>query len=459
MAKRAQRRERKPLRAYRLFNIFLRATVGIYLRLLYRVRTENLAIIRRLEPPYLVLPNHMNFWDPFFLGGVVPHPIYYVTSDAHFRSRVLSFLLGLVGAIPKTKVLSDFETVRTIMRITREGGIVGIYPEGRRTWDGTTLPLYYSMARLIRLMRVPVVTMVARGAFLSLPRWGRGRRTGEVRLDFKVSFTAAECAALSQEEIFDRLSADLAYNEYDWQESARVRFRGRRPAEKLEQVLYVCPHCGRFGALFSRDARLRCAGCGYTVICDDLGRLLPAEGYPVYHQSVASWNGWQSERLIERLKRAAVERDASAGPPKEGGAEASAGPQRGTSRPLFTKGHITLYTGYRSEPLRRHPSGELIFQTDGISYCKVDGNTLFFPFSKISGANVQNNERLEFYHERILYSFESRTRQFSAYQWANALTVMKAIERGEGDAIRTLGDIEVRQQEGRLRRPKPVAEA
>lgn len=439
MAKRTQRRDRKPVRAYRFFNLILRNTLGIFVLLLYRAKSDSLSVIRNLRPPYLLLPNHMNFWDPFFLGAVVRHPIFYVTSDAHFRSRVLKFLLGLVGAIPKTKVLSDFETVRTIMRVTRADGIVGIYPEGRRTWDGTTLPLYFSMAKLIKLMRVPVVTVVSRGAFLSLPRWGRGRRTGEVRLDFKLSFTAEDCSEMSQDDVFDRLSADLAYNEYDYQRSARVRFRGRRPAEKLEQVLYVCPHCGRFGTLFSRGARLRCAGCGYTVIYDDLGELRPADGLPPSHTSVDSWNRWQSERLIERLKRAVAEED-------------------GSERPLFTKGHITLFTGYRSEPLKRHPPGDLAFHVNGITYMKVDGSTLFFPFSQITGANVQNNERLEFYHDHTLYSFQSKTKQFSAYQWANAMTVMKALQRGEDDAIRGLADIAVRQQEGRLRRPKPVAE-
>ncbi|HUX14187.1 MAG TPA: lysophospholipid acyltransferase family protein, partial [Spirochaetia bacterium] len=143
MAKRTQRRDRRRLRAYKFLNIVLRKSLGLYVCSSYRVRTKNFAVVRSLSSPYLILPNHMSFWDPFFLGALVPEPIYYVTSDANFRSRMLNYLLGLVGAIPKTKVLSDYETIRNILRVKRNGGIIGVYPEGRRTWDGTTLPLYY----------------------------------------------------------------------------------------------------------------------------------------------------------------------------------------------------------------------------------------------------------------------------------------------------------------------------
>ncbi|WP_455383428.1 lysophospholipid acyltransferase family protein [Salinispira pacifica] len=442
MAKRTQRRERLSLDTYKLLNIILRNSVGLFIRYRYRVRSSNLALVRKLQPPYLLLPNHMSFWDPFFLGAVVRHPVYYVTSDAHFRSRVLNFLLGLVGAIPKTKVLSDFETVRTILRVRRDGGIVGIYPEGRRTWDGTTLPLYYSMAKLIRLLRVPVVAVISSGAFMSLPRWARTRRKGEVRLGFKLSLTAEEAGSLSQDEIFERISADLDYNEYDFQQQERLRFRSRRPAEKLEQVLHECPNCEAIGGLFSRDRRLRCVSCGYTVTVDDYGFLHAAPGMTIYYDTVHGWNEWQSEQLIRRLKQAVDEGPGNWGHEK---------------RPIFRRGHITMYTGYRSQPLRRHPPGVLSFHVDGLLYRTHGGRSLLFPFSGMSGVNVQNQERIEFYYEGTLYSFQTTTRQLCSYQWANGVTVMRAIERGEGDQLSTLADIQVRQQEGRLRLPKRPA--
>ncbi|HUX13655.1 MAG TPA: hypothetical protein VMW87_11550, partial [Spirochaetia bacterium] len=271
-----------------------------------------------------------------------------------------------------------------------------------------------------------------------LPRWAAGKRTGDIELSFKLSFDSEEAERLDADAIFDRLCADLSYNEYEFQERNQIRFRGRRRAEKIEQVLYACPHCLRFGTLFSRDDRLRCAGCGYGVTYDEFGFLRPGADQPEYYRNVHSWNMWQSEHLIGYLKRSIAD-----------GGEA----WDHRHRPLLRKGRITLSTGYRSQPLKRHPPGVLSLHSDGLLYTSRDGGTRLFPFGEIGGANVQNNERLEFYHDRTLFSFRSATRQSSSYQWVNALTVMKAIELGEGDAVRTHADIQVRQQEGRLRYP------
>lgn len=352
MAKRAQRRERRKLHAYRFFNKILRSTLGAFLRLRYNVHSENFALLKQLKAPYLLLPNHMSFWDPFFLGTMVREPVYYVASDAHFRSPLLNFLLGLVGAIPKTKVMNDYETVHSILRVRKANGVVGIFPEGRRTWDGTTLPMYFSIAKLARLLKVPVVTVIFQGAFLSLPRWTKKRRAGTISVKFQLTCTAEEAARLSPDQIFVRISEDLDYNEYEYQRNARIRFKGKRRAEKIEQVLYACPHCRQFGSLFSRDEKLRCVRCGYTVTYDEMGLLHPVSPFPEYHSTVRAWNVWQSGLLLEHLIRFADPGVAVLNDHEH--------------EPIFRKGHIALYTGYRSQPLKRHPPGVLELHTDGI---------------------------------------------------------------------------------------------
>jgi len=87
----------------------------------YSVTAENLDVVRNLRPPYLVLPNHTSVWDPFFVNKFIPGVIHYVVSDSNFRSRIVEFGLGLVGSIPKTKVMSDLDTVKNIMKVTRAG--------------------------------------------------------------------------------------------------------------------------------------------------------------------------------------------------------------------------------------------------------------------------------------------------------------------------------------------------
>ena len=115
-------------------------------------------------------------------GIYIKHQIFYIASDAVFRSLFFKFLVQLLGAIPKTKAQSDIDALKNIIRIKEDGNIIGIFPEGRRTWDGVTLPLVYSTSKLIRMLKVPVVTVVFKGGFFSQPRWGFHIQKGKILL-------------------------------------------------------------------------------------------------------------------------------------------------------------------------------------------------------------------------------------------------------------------------------------
>lgn len=104
---------------------FLKAFLGIYLRHTYRTSAEN-ADAAALKPPYVLLANHTNFWDPFFLSIYMPEPVCFVTSDAYFRNPILKRLLRMAGAIPKSKFIADAVTVLDILRVKKNGGVIEI---------------------------------------------------------------------------------------------------------------------------------------------------------------------------------------------------------------------------------------------------------------------------------------------------------------------------------------------
>jgi len=58
------------------------------------------------------------------------------------------------------KIVSDFETVKTIIRLKER--VIGIFPEGARTWDGCPLPIIKSTSKLIKLLKIPVVTVIVK---------------------------------------------------------------------------------------------------------------------------------------------------------------------------------------------------------------------------------------------------------------------------------------------------------
>ncbi|NBF39904.1 MAG: hypothetical protein GVY14_05760, partial [Spirochaetes bacterium] len=70
----------------------LRLTVGTWLRLRFNITAENAALLKRVRRPYLLLPNHVGYWDPFQLSSFVPYPVHHVAADQNFRTRLIRFV-------------------------------------------------------------------------------------------------------------------------------------------------------------------------------------------------------------------------------------------------------------------------------------------------------------------------------------------------------------------------------
>lgn len=394
------RRERRRIRASKPFHWFLRKVVAVVFWWLFKLEGENTEIFETIKPPYVVTPNHQSAIDPFFVNRFVPAPVHYVVSDSNFRSRILSFGLGLVGAIPKTKAVSDLETVKNIVKIKANRGVIGVYPEGQNTWDGGTLPMIPSTAKLLKSLKVPVVVAKVQGAFLTMPRWARGIRRGRARVSFSLGFTPAELKAMTPEEIREKMAAHLSHDEFAFQRKVGWTFRSKHRAEYLEIVLFTCPECRKMNTLVSGGNTLRCGNCGYLVTVAPSGFFRRRER-TLHFDTVLAWNRWQTEELEKLLdEKQEVFRSA----------------------PVFQETNMTLEKGYKSLPLRPLGTGELLLFSDKLVF--VDAGTGIareFSVPEIEGINVQNNENLEFYHRDSLYKIRNRNRRGNSYKYYAAI--------------------------------------
>jgi len=390
------------LRASRRFNGFLRLTFGTWLIRRYRLRAENLELVKTTRPPYVVLPNHVCFWDPFFVGFFIRDPIFFVTSDRQFRNRILRFLLSLVGAIPKSKAIADFETVRSIFEVKKRGGIVGIFAEGRRNWDGHSLPPLYATAKLIKALGLPVVVPILKGAFLALPRWSRKRRKGPVTVEFTQAFTEEELGALSVEKIYERMSEALRYDEWEYQRDRMARYRSRNRADGLDLALFVCQSCHEVGTLETRRHDLYCTSCGHSVTYTEYGFF----GDESRFATVRDWNLWQLDYLstyFDQKKRTAPE------------------------QAIFADGPGWMLIGHKRNAMKRHCRGTLWIYPQKLEFACETGERSEFPMSRIAGANVQTEERMEFYYENRLYSF-AFDGNVSGYKWMVSISLLKGAD-------------------------------
>lgn len=383
-------------RAGKIFNKFLKLTLGSYMRTLFSLSIEN-SQLQGVKPPYVVLANHTNFWDPFLLSLCIPDPVYFVTSDAYFRNPVLRQLLKLVGAIPKRKQVSDPSTIRGIIDVVKNKGVIGIFPEGRRNWDGRTLPLLKPTAKLIKSLHIPVYSVMLKGAHLAMPRWAAFSRKGRLSMEVEKILGPEDINELSANDIYRRITESLEYDEYSSQRHLMHSYTGKNKAEHIELFLFICPQCKNISSLISKGDSFKCSLCGSETHYNDYGLLESMKGAHLPFDNPLDWNLWQLEYLDSILDDNTKD---------------------GTIRPITFDDDVVLRTGGKTGELETNAStGRLSIYRDRLEYQPSGQAPLVFPIGSISGMNIQFNDQLEFIHDHLLCRFSKKKAVFSAYKY------------------------------------------
>lgn len=81
--------------------------------------------------PVVFAANHVGLVDGPLLAIFAPRPVHALTKLEMFGGRLGTFLL-LSGQIPLDRFNSDPAAIKTCLRVLRDSGTVGIFPEGKR---------------------------------------------------------------------------------------------------------------------------------------------------------------------------------------------------------------------------------------------------------------------------------------------------------------------------------------
>jgi 1-acyl-sn-glycerol-3-phosphate acyltransferase len=124
--------------------------------------------------PLLVAVNHGSFLDPWFVDSLFPRcPIRYLINEPWYRrSRLWTLLFDIKGVIP-SRPSDPAETILRVVEHLLDGGIAGIFPEGRISHDGRMSPGQPGVAWMAALSGVPLLPCGLRGNFEAMPRHRR----------------------------------------------------------------------------------------------------------------------------------------------------------------------------------------------------------------------------------------------------------------------------------------------
>ena len=407
----------------KLFTWLVRHSYCVWLKSAYNARAIGLDLFKTLKPPFILVGNHSTLLDPFLTNTFIPHPIHWVASDGNMRSPLMRFLLiKLVGSIPKSKAIPDIETVNWIVDIIRkQKGVVGFYPEGQTTWNGLSMPVFGSTAKLIKLLKAPVVCALSRGAYMTKPRWAYRVRRSEMEIEFSTLFTPKEIKELSVGEIDRKLNAAIAHDDTAWARARGIAFPHKNRAECLELALYACPSCGRLHSLASEGALIACGSCGFAAEYGLDGSFRVArkgdrenpeyaaqkDGKPSeFFPSLREWDLWQ-EAWLEKLLRTEYAADPGLA--------------------IFSDKDVRLLKGKRMDTMKSLGSGSLALNSKALVFSPKLGGDIAFKLEDIEAPGVLKWNFLEFYVGKTVYRVTFASKSSSGRKYAVAIDLLSRL--------------------------------
>ncbi len=153
------------------------------------------------EGAAILASNHLSFSDSFFLPLVVPRPITFLAKSDYFTGPGVKgfftkmFFAG-VGQVPvdRSGGRASEAALRTGLRILGEGSLLGIYPEGTRSPNGTLYRGKTGLARMAMEAKVPILPVAMIGTYEIQPpgQLRPGLRRVGIRIGRPLDFTRYE---------------------------------------------------------------------------------------------------------------------------------------------------------------------------------------------------------------------------------------------------------------------------
>ena len=383
---------------------FLKNLVAPWFHANYPVKLTNPEILKEMQPPYILLPNHMMKWDMVLLGLKIKDPVHYMAADSHFRKNPGRFCMKALGAFPKAKAKSDLGAIKHMMALKEKHKAICIYPEGQMSWDGGPLPLYYSTAKLLKLLKIPVFVPIHNGAYAAQPRWAKSRRKGPIELTIHPLFPdGSALKKISPDEIYEKLTDLIKTDEYSLLKERNWEYKSSESAEYLENLLFLCPECREIATLTSRGSTISCRSCGFSQTLSSQYTFSNNDLSPGRFPTPREWNAWQRSTLKELLDNYR---------------------QKETEASFMEDTDMTIRVAdKKGTPREWTRNGKIALQKEHLILSAEEGRKELL-LKELSGINIMTRQRLELYHNETFYVFDFPDLRDSGYKWLCALRTL-----------------------------------
>ena len=337
------------------------------------------ALLAGAEAPYILLANHESFYDFYYIYQMDhPRNPSFLVNEFYCTRPVLRRMAKPGGILSKKLFTPDMATAMSLLRMTRKGYPVVIFPEGRLSPDGRSNPIVEPGGALYKRLGVDLVLVKLSGAYFLRPKWRRRAYRGKVRVRVERVLKREELAAMSAEEL-DALIARTLRSDAGADDPNLYPQRDK--AEGLHNLLYRCADCGALYTTVGEGNSLYCTACGARHTLDEHYRFPDAAGsIPAYYDRI---------RALERAELAAFSLRAEA---------------------------ETKVFGPDGRVVKRE-RGVCTLTPEGFGY-RSDSEDFTVPTAKLPALCFSCGEEFELYHDNLLHYFYPLTDRQQVARWA-----------------------------------------
>ena len=140
----------------------------IIFKLIFRLKVTGQEDLPK-DGPFIIVANHSSLLDPVILGVSVRPKVIFIAAAYLFKIGWLGHILRKFNSIPVQRE-NDIKAIKQSLKILKQGGVLGIFPEGGIDRQKNNLPVRAGAAYLAAKIGVPIVPIRIKGADKALPR-------------------------------------------------------------------------------------------------------------------------------------------------------------------------------------------------------------------------------------------------------------------------------------------------
>ena len=247
----------------------------------------------------LILMNHSCFLDLKIAQRYFkkkPLSIVCTTDGFIGKEKFMRYL----GCIPTNKFQADVTLIKDISYALKNIGNVIVYPEATYSHDGTASVIPDSVGKLIKFLKVPIISVITKGAYLHDPLYNNLQlRKVDVVAEVNYLISPKDAEDLPVDKLNQMLRDVFTFDNFKYQQENKLKIDAPFRADGLHRVLYKCPHCQKEN-MEGKGIELTCKECGKTYTLDEYGYLVCKDAK---FNHVPDWFKWQQDQVKKEIEK------------------------------------------------------------------------------------------------------------------------------------------------------------